>query len=248
MSDPAQRPAIILVPGHWLGAWAWDDVVARLAELGCPTHPLTLPGLDPDDPGRAARTIAEQAAAVVSAMREAHARTDQRVVMVGHSGANTPVSVALDRHPELVGRVVWVDSGPVADGAVFAPDLDKDLVELPLPAFDVLGRHASLDGLDADTLDRFRRRAVPEPGPVVTAPVHLTDDARRDVPTTLVCCSIPSDQVMAMAAEGHPMMAEAATLRDVSTVDLPTGHWPMWSRAQDLADVISTAASASRRS
>ena len=31
------------------------------------------------------------------------------------------------------------------------------------------------------------------------------------------------------------MMAERATLRDVELIDLPTGHWPMWSRPADLA-------------
>ena len=45
-----------------------------------------------------------------------------------------------------------------------------------------------------------------------------------------------------MAREGHPMMAEVATLRDVELVDLPTGHWPMWSRSTDLASEIAKAA------
>ena len=43
---------------------------------------------------------------------------------------------------------------------------------------------------------------------------------------------------MQLAREGHPMMAEVATLRDLELVDLPTGHWPMWSRPADLAAAI----------
>lgn len=27
-------PPILLVPGYWLGAWAWSAVAARLAEHG----------------------------------------------------------------------------------------------------------------------------------------------------------------------------------------------------------------------
>ncbi|WP_255412029.1 hypothetical protein [Cryobacterium sp. Y82] len=34
------------------------------------------------------------------------------------------------------------------------------------------------------------------------------------------------------------MMAEAALLRDLELIDLPTGHWPMWSRPADLAVTI----------
>lgn len=45
-----------------------------------------------------------------------------------------------------------------------------------------------------------------------------------------------------MAGQGHPMMAEVATLRDRDLVDLPTGHWPMWSRLADLGAAIATAA------
>ena len=36
---------IILVPGFWLGAWAWDDVAGRLRADGHDVTALTLPGL-----------------------------------------------------------------------------------------------------------------------------------------------------------------------------------------------------------
>jgi pimeloyl-ACP methyl ester carboxylesterase len=140
-----------------------------------------------------------------------------------------------------VRRVVWVDSGPVAPGSVYAPDLPEGVVELPLPPFDVLAQQASLEGLSAEALERFRARAVPEPGSVLRQPVELTNDARRTVPTTLVCCSLPSAQVE-LARAGHPMFAEVAHLEHLDVVDLPTGHWPMWSRPGDLATAIASAA------
>ncbi|MFF2821849.1 hypothetical protein ACFVRV_02240 [Arthrobacter koreensis] len=72
-------------------------------------------------------------------------------------------------------------------------------------------------------------------------PLELTNDARRNVPTTLVCCSIPGAQMLELARSGHPMFAETAELTDVEVLDLPTGHWPMWSRPADLAEVIAAA-------
>lgn len=45
-----------------------------------------------------------------------------------------------------------------------------------------------------------------------------------------------------LAGAGHPMFTEVARLDEVEFVDLPTGHWPMWSRPRDLADVIAIAA------
>ena len=117
------------------------------------------------------------------------------------------------------------------------------MTELPLPPFDVPAQQASLEGLTPEMLDRFRARAVPEPAPVLRQTVELTNDARHAVPTTLVCCSISSAQVLEMARAGHPMFNEVAHLATVDVVDLPTGHWPMWSRERDLAHHILSAAS-----
>ena len=38
------------------------------------------------------------------------------------------------------------------------------------------------------------------------------------------------------------MFAPVADLADITYVDLPTGHWPMWSRPVELAELIADAA------
>jgi hypothetical protein len=58
------------------------------------------------------------------------------------------------------------------------------------------------------------------------------------VPSTVVCTSITSDQIKAAVEEGYAWIGGLAELRDVAYVDLPTSHWPMWSRPQELAAVI----------
>lgn len=244
MTTTTNDPTLLLIGGHWLGAWAWDEVVEHLTAAGRRAVPLTLPGLDPTDPRRTTRTLDDQVAAILHAADRAGASAERPVVVVAHSGANAPVSLLADRHPELVRRVVWVDSGPVAPGTVFAPDLPDGVEELPLPPFDVLREQASLEGLSSEALERFRARAVPEPAAVLRQAVELVSDARLQVPTTIVCCSIPGAQLRELADAGHPMFAEVARLRHVELVDLPTGHWPMWSRPADLAQVVDAAATA----
>ena len=240
MTTTTTSPTIILIAGHWLGAWAWDEVLEHLKTDHASAIAVTLPGLDGDDSERAAKTLDDQADAILGVISQ---HGNQPAILVAHSGANAPVSLVLDRHPELVHRVVWVDSGPVAPGRAFAPDFPDEVNELPLPSFDELAQQASLEGLSAEVLERFRARAVPEPGPVLRQPVELTNDARRKVRTTLVCCSIPSEQVMELVRAGHPMFAEVANLEHLDVIDLPTGHWPMWSRPRDLAEAIRSAAS-----
>ena len=239
MTTETHNPTILLIPGHWLGAWAWDEVLEHLTSLGHRAIPLTLPGLDETDTDRVTRTLDEQAAAI----EQAATGSLGPVVVVAHSGANAPVSLVLDRHPELFSRAIWVDSGPATSGVAFAPDFPEDTEGLLLPPFEVLGEQASIEGLSANLLERFRERAVSEPGPVLRQIVQLTNDARFDVPTTFVCCSIPSSQVMELVKAGHPMFAEVANLKSVDYVDLPTGHWPMWSRPTDLAQIIATESS-----
>ena len=45
---------IILVPGFWLGAWAWDEVAETLRADGHDVTALTLPGLESVDADRSA--------------------------------------------------------------------------------------------------------------------------------------------------------------------------------------------------
>lgn len=239
--NATDQPHVILVPGYWLGAWAWDDVVPALTDHGFHVKAVTPPGLDEQDPDRKNTTLQDQADALQALVEQAGGD----VVLVGHSGANATVSIVADRIPQLLRRVIWVDSGPMPDGGAFAAELPQDVEELPLPDFDTLGQQASLEGLSDDQLKTFRARAVPEPADVARDTVSLTNDRRHSVPTTLICCSLPSSQVLELAQSRHPMFAAVNDLLDVQTIDLPTGHWPMWSRPEDLANAIAAAALAS---
>ena len=228
----------VLVPGHWLGGWAWDRVVPRLTAAGHPVTAVTLPGLESATADRRAIGLADHVAALAATVAE----VGRDAVLVAHSGAGRVVTGVLDRHPDAVARVVYVDSGPAAEGP--GAELSDGLVELDLPPFEEL--EASLAGLSADDLALFRARAVPHPAAPVREPLALHEPRRRDVPSTLICCSLTSGDVADLAAAGHPMFAEVAELRDLTCVDLPTGHWPMWSRPDDLAGALLTAAGSGR--
>lgn len=236
MSEEHSTPVIFLVPGHWLGAWAWDDVVDHLSAMGHRAKALTLPGLDGTDPGRACRTLDDQAAAIERAISDSRGP----VILAAHSGANMPATLVLDQHPEQIRRMVWVDSGPAAPGSAFAPDFPEGTEGLALPPFEALKEQASLDGLSDEMLERFRARALPEPGAVLRQSVALTNEKRYGIPTTFVCCSIPSAQVRELAKAGNPMFAEVGNFTNVDYIDLPTGHWPMWSRPAELARILAT--------
>jgi pimeloyl-ACP methyl ester carboxylesterase len=223
---------IILVPGFWLGAWAWDEVAATLRADGLDVSALTLPGLESVDTDRSAITFADHVDAICDAVRAAGAP----VVLVVHSGAGFPGYAATDRLPERIAAVVYVDTGP-GKGAM---DSDFTGVEMPLAPWDELDEN--LDGISEEQLAEFRRRAVPQPGGTLRGSHEFTNDARLDVPSTVLCTSVPSDQIRAWISEGYPFIAGLTELRNVDYVDLPTSHWPMFSRPRELAAVIADVA------
>src|SRR2546428_9140625 len=168
---------IVLVPGFWLGAWAWDEVAAALHAKGHEVTAMTLPGLESADADRSAITFADH----VDAICEAVMAAGRPVVLAVHSGAGVSGYAVTDRIPEQIAAMVYVDSGP-ATGAL---DPEFSAVEKPLPTRKELAENESLEGLNEEQLETFRRRAVPEPGGALREAPKLTNDARLDVPTTV---------------------------------------------------------------
>jgi pimeloyl-ACP methyl ester carboxylesterase len=227
---------IVLVPGFWLGAWAWDEVVAALRGDGHDVTALTLPGLESADADRSSITFADHVNAICDALDAA----GRPVVLAVHSGAGFSGYAATDRIPEKIAEVVYVDTG----AGVGPSEADFEGVEKPMPSLEDLAKNENLDGLSQDQLETFRQRAVPEPGGVLRESAELTNDARLDLPTTVICTGYTSEQYKDAVNEGYEFVLGLRDVRNISYVDLPTSHWPMWSRPQDLAGIISSIAKA----
>jgi pimeloyl-ACP methyl ester carboxylesterase len=209
---------IILVPGFWLGAWAWDEVDSALRADGHDVTALTLPGLESAEADRSQVALSDHVDAICEAVEAAGAP----VVLAVHSGAGVPGYAASDRVPHRIAAMVYVDSGPATDA--MQPNFEG--IELPLPSREQLAAEENLDGLSEKQLETFRQRAVPEPAGALRDAPELTNDARLDVPTTAICTGYSSDEYKAALSAGDAWL------------DLPTSHWPMWSRPQELAEVI----------
>jgi pimeloyl-ACP methyl ester carboxylesterase len=222
---------IILVPGFWLGAWAWDEVAVDLRADGHDVTALTLPGLESADTDRSGITFEDHVDAIVDAIEAAPAP----VVLAVHSATGFSGYAASDRVPEKIAAMVYVDTAPGI------PPLDPkfDAVEKPLDWADIEAEE-NLDGLSEEQKETFRQRGVPVPGGVLRGSVELRNDARRDIPSTLIATGFPSSEYKKAAAE-HPewtWLAGIPELRNATWIDLPTSHWPMWSKPGDIARII----------
>ena len=231
---------IILVPGFWLGAWAWDEVADALRADGHDVTAITLPGLESADADRSAITMSDHVQAIVDAVTAA----DSPVVLAVHSASGFSGYAASDRVPDRLAAMVYVDTAP-GKGAL-EPDFEG--VEKPM-VWSEIEEGENLDGLSPEQKETFRQRAVPVPGGVLREAAELTNDARRDIPSTLICTGFTAEQYQTYAKE-HPewaFLAGIPELRNATWVDLPTSHWPMWSKPRELARIIGDVAKAHQR-
>ena len=227
---------LILIPGLWLDGSSWDAVVPALQQAGHRTHPLTLPGMASLEADRTGITLRDHVDAVVEVI-DALDPAGGQVVLVGHSGGGAIAHAAVDVRPVRVARVVYVDAGPPADGGAINDQLPVENGEIPRPDWSLFEEEDLVD-LDDGLRAAFRARAVPSPARVATDAVRLTDERRYGVPVTVVACEFPSALLQDWMEQGHPYAQELARIRSVELVDLPTGHWPQFTRPTDLAEAI----------
>jgi len=224
---------IVLVPGFWLDASSWDPVTPQLVEAGHRVHPLTLPGLESRDAPRAGiglRDHIDFVAAQVDAL-------DGDVVLVGHSGGGAVIHGVADVRPDRLARNVYVDSGPPAEGQAINEELPAHGDDIPLPPWDEFMEMDLVD-LDEQLRADFIARAIPQPKRVATEGITLTDERRLEVPATVICCEFPSQVLRDAIEAGEPWVGELARVRDVEYVDLPTGHWPQFTKCVELGQLI----------
>jgi len=227
---------IVLIPGFWLDASSWDDIVGPLREAGHIVHTPTLPGLESKDSSREGIGLRDHVDAVIGLIDSAA----EPVVLVGHSGGGAIAHAAADARPDRVARVVYVDSGPLGDGGVINDEFPVVGNEIPLPDWAEFGEEDLVD-LNDDLRANLRERAIPQPARVATDRQVLTDPRRYDVPVTVIACEFPTSMLREWMDQDSPYTAELAKIHSVELVDLPTGHWPQFTRPADLAEAILSA-------
>jgi pimeloyl-ACP methyl ester carboxylesterase len=215
---------ILLIAGLWLDGSAWDDVVPALTKLGHRPVPVTLPS-------QASATLDDQVAAVLAAVDSA----DGKPLVVGHSAACTLAWLAADARPDKVASVALIGGFPSADGEPYADFFEiKDGV-MAFPGWGPFEGADSAD-LDDDAKRSMSAAAIPVPEGVAKGVVRLTDERRFDVPVVLVCPEFGPAQAKEWIAAGD--VPELAKARHVEYVDIDSGHWPMFTKPDELARLL----------
>ncbi len=225
---------ILLIAGLWLDGSAWDDVVPALEALGHRPVPLTLPG---QGDGSASATLEDQVAAVLAAVDSAA----DKPMVVGHSAACTLAWLAADARPEKVASVALIGGFPSAAGEPYADFFEHQDGAMPFPGWEPFEGPDSAD-LDEDARRRIASAAIPVAEGVTKGVVRLTDERRFDVPVVLVCPEFTPAQAQAWIAAGD--VPELAQAKNLEFVDIDSGHWPMFTKPNELARLLAAAVKA----
>ncbi|TRV80845.1 alpha/beta hydrolase [Streptomyces sp. 130] len=221
--------------GAWLDGSAWDDVVPGLRAAGHGAHPVTLSGLG----GKRERPVGRQTH-VSDVVEEVERLGLRDAVLVGHSYSGIPVGQAAERLGGLVARVVFVDACVPADGESFVSAWWQGPAELQrrldanggLWAVPEAGEFEGQE-LTGEQIARFFERATPHPGAALADPAVL-DRPLGELPATYIKCLLdgpePGDDV-----------ARLLTSERWELVTMDTGHWPMFSRPDELAAILAGA-------
>ncbi|MFG2569585.1 alpha/beta fold hydrolase [Streptomyces sp. NPDC048567] len=229
----------VLVAGAWLDETAWDEVVPGLRAAGHGVHPLTLSGLG----GKRERPVGRQTQ-VTDVLGEVDRLGLRDVVLVGHSYAGIPVGQAAARLGDRLARVVFVDACVPADGESFVSawwqgpaalqgQLDANGGLWAVPEADEFAGQE----LTSEQIARFRKGATPHPGAALADPAVL-DRPLGELPATYIKCLLDGP-------EPGEDVARLLTSERWELVTMDTGHWPMFSRPDELAAILDKAASAS---
>jgi pimeloyl-ACP methyl ester carboxylesterase len=229
---------IVLIPGLWLDGSSWREVVPVLERAGHTAHALTLPGLESKDADRSEITLPDHVSAVTDVIDSLDPDTG-KVVLVGHSAGAAIAYAAIDARPDRVARAIYVGGFPSGDGHPVAGGFQPENGEIPLPDWSAFGDEDLAD-LDDKARAEFRERAVPSPGRLTSDPQRLSDERRYDVPVTVIATEFTSQMLREWIDDGEAQVQEFTKIRDVEYVDLPTGHWPQFTRPEELGRAILT--------
>ncbi|WP_136042053.1 MULTISPECIES: alpha/beta fold hydrolase [unclassified Microbacterium] len=223
---------IILIPGLWLDASSWDDVIPALERAGHRVHALTMPGLGEPEAVTSDIGIADWVDAAVAAVDE----VDGDVVVVGHSGGGNVAWGVADARPDRVSRVIFVDTVPPPPGNGISEFPIVDGV-VPFPGWDFF-EDEDVHDLDEDTRARTAPLTSSVPARVPTDGISLTDPARYRVPVTLLMGDLDQATFEGMIDQWGPFAEEYRAIEDAEVVRISSAHWPQFTVPDRLAELL----------
>ena len=222
----------VLVHGAYQGGWIWRAVTRRLRSAG---HNVYAPSLDGCGerrsqlrPGIDTETHGEEIADLL------HYEDLQDAVLVGTSSGGMAVAAAAERARARIGRLVFADALALFDGekirdVVTRPAVINNEHSLGPSREDAFGRMFA--GLDRKLAGWAADRITLHPIKVFTQPVKLPTFWTQRWDASVIYCTQAQNP-------GEAHQRRCAEKLGARWHTLETGHYPMLSAPEELAELI----------
>lgn len=237
----------VLVPGFWLGGWAWRDVEKILRDGGHNVFSVTLTGLG--ERVHLANREIDLDTHVADVVNLIEYNELGEVYLAGHSYGGVLITQIADRIPEKIAKLIYVDSAPLPDDTAlidFYNAGQREMFEkiaaenngfMPLPEKDSSLLAETLKDVSDEDWKRFQTLATAQPFSVAYQKLDLKNEKRKDLKKLAILCTFPLQQVKQLIESGAPLFQELAD-PNFEFEELPTGHYPMFSRIEELAALL----------
>jgi pimeloyl-ACP methyl ester carboxylesterase len=231
----------VLVHGGWHGGWCWQKVIPFLEEAFHEVYAPTLTGLAERaselSPDVGLDTHIQD---IVGLLVE---KNLHGVILVGHSYGGMVITGVVDRVPERIAHLVYLDTFVPRDGESMA-DISPMVIRLLRKKAELRG-----DGWRVDSQGTYgvttepdrsmvRRSVTPQPLLTLEQPLHLKNPAIVEaVPRTHIDCTGGGFFFSLMR---HLVARRALPPREAGwrLRQLPTGHDAMITMPRELADFL----------
>ncbi len=235
---PETKPPFVLVHGAFHGGWCWQPVASVLRAAGHQVFTPTQTGLgERSHLMSSAITMETFVADIVNVImfEELH-----DVVLVGHSYGGRTISGVVDRIPERVRKLVFIDAGLAPDGGSRLDTMPADARDARIQSsmeFDggisVPPPPAARFGMsDPAQVAWVEQLLTPQPLSVERSGLPLTSTLGNGRPATYVHCIAPALDVTAASAE------YARSRHDWRFREFAAGHNAIVTHADEMANLL----------
>ena len=221
-----------MVPGAWLGSWAWKNVVPALEKEGHRAYPVTLTGM-----GDRVHLVSDEhgmETAIQDVLNVIWFNDIDEFVLVGHSFEGKVAAAVADRVPSKVKRIIYLDAFipqkvRTPQGA-FNPS--EEFGQPPAGTNSIPFSEKIIDAIGKDVVGANREwmlaRATPWPQKPPSEPILLSEKFDA-IKSAYIFCTLTGDPVDDIIA-GKWGKLEGPHRK------IETGHWPMITKPEELAE------------
>lgn len=225
----------VLVHGHYLGVWAWDQVIARLRADGHEAFAASLEGMGERSGEATLQTGLSRHVADVVRLLERHDL--DKVVLVGHSYAGMVIAGVAARVGKRIRSLVFVDAVVARHGQRLI-DFFPGAAEIIAASADEHGvvppADARTAGLTGDDAERANARFTGVPLGTFTQALDAPGDPAFRMSRSYIACI----RCELLGPTAERLRAESGW----KVRDLDAGHLPMISHAAELTALLEGAA------